>query len=1164
MKPRNAPMSIPKPKNQALVCTDCGFVSESFRHLRSHRRTSCARRMELAESKVNLKNDALRRSSDSVHVREDCKTPPGHIVPDKHHSAEAKVNYRYQRHGVAKKPPEHLQERRKRLFLPTTAEEWKNMNEELKIALPQVLPESQLIDLSKNAVIKFQRYLYDFISQRVPQVDPKDKNARSSAKTGIISRLERDIAMNRSQKKHHNQYVRKLKKKGYFHGVVAASENRLRRKLLKKGNKLRRRLKQAISYTKERRANKAFRSDPHKFARELFKGKCNKATPAVSKESCEKYFPDLYKDSKRSHIYHPLPEMRRPDRPSIPLHLAIPSFTQFSRCVMSKRNAASPGRDGISYLVYKRLPSAMSWLYKIICNAWTGDIPESWAEAAVILLHKEDNPADPKNYRPIALTSCSGKIFFSLWAKRLEAFMLSNKYFKRAKQKGFLHGIAGCSEHIATLKAALKDATKHSRQIVISWIDLKNAFGSVSHNLIQFALRWYHIPEQLANIIFKYYEMLVATIEGCDWSTKSFAYEIGVFQGCVISPLLFNMVFNLLLDCLTHLSTKNGYTLKESKVSVHDLAYADDLTIIAKRIGSAQHSLNLIDRFLTWTRTMAAKPKKCRSLAFKFWTNADDRAGRKRLLNYAYAPFDPKLSISGKPIEFIGESSFKFLGWHVYHHLSENKQKESIQADFTKNMDLIDTSFVHGFMKLWLYQHYAVAYLAWPLMVYDLDVSFASDLQTIANRYLKKWAGLYSRAIVTTLYRPRSEFGLQLCSLVGFYKQLKVSQAFLLKYSPDDTLNKIFAANLARNRTLSRVWRPEPLLESLERQLEYKSRFGGQQDRLGLGMVPRRYGIPKNTEERREHIMDLFRTTLLESYQQEDIKKAMQSCFRRFGDANPFDLSWKHLIGTRNPRLITWVLNASINSVVTPDLRKLWGLTSHSNCPLCGHRQASLFHILVDCSVALSQKRYSWRHDSVLLTLEDKLRQRLSTHNKSPPKKRFKVEFVSSTSSKKRVSNKKKAGAKMSCLLGSATDWKIIIDYTMAPVVFPVHICVTNERPDVVLYSDSLKTVILIELTCPAEENIADARARKEIKYTPLRDQIQDNNWTCHLRTIEVGARGFVSSSVPRCLRQLGFSHSKSKELSRKVSIAAARCSFAIYKCFKVRKWEWFSPVKID
>ena len=50
-----------------------------------------------------------------------------------------------------------------------------------------------------------------------------------------------------------------------------------------------------------------------------------------------------------------------------------------------------------------------------------------------------------------------------------------------------------------------------------------------------------------------------------------------------------------------------------------------------------------------------------------------------------------------------------------------------------------------------------------------------------------------------------------------------------------------------------------------------------------------------------------------------DIDKAMQGCFLRFADAEPFDITWRHLIGPRNPRLITWVLNASINSVITPD-----------------------------------------------------------------------------------------------------------------------------------------------------------------------------------------------------------------------------------------------------
>ena len=130
-------------------------------------------------------------------------------------------------------------------------------------------------------------------------------------------------------------------------------------------------------------------------------------------------------------------------------------------------------------------------------------------------------------------------------------------------------------------------------------------------------------------------------------------------------------------------------------------------------------------------------------------------------------------------------------------------------------------------------------------------------------------------------------------------------------------------------------------------------------------------------------------------------------------------------------------------------------------------------------------------------------------------------------------------------------------------IPFPVHICVADKRPDIVLFSDSLQTVILIELTCPAEENIADAQLRKEIKYTPLKDQIKDNKWKCHLMTIEVGARGFVSGSVWRCLRKLGFANSNIHDLLQKVSLSAARCSFAIYRSYQAPKWRWNPLVKI-
>ena len=82
-----------------------------------------------------------------------------------------------------------------------------------------------------------------------------------------------------------------------------------------------------------------------------------------------------------------------------------------------------------------------------------------------------------------------------------------------------------------------------------------------------------------------------------------------------------------------------------------------------------------------------------------------------------------------------------------------------------------------------------------------------------------------------------------------------------------------------------------------------------------------------------------------------DSSKALQGGWTRFVDVKPFDMSWSHLIGTRNPKLITWVLNASTNSLVTPAMLKLWGYSGNDRCSLC-EGQGSLPHLvkLPDCS----------------------------------------------------------------------------------------------------------------------------------------------------------------------------------------------------------------------
>ena len=56
--------------------------------------------------------------------------------------------------------------------------------------------------------------------------------------------------------------------------------------------------------------------------------------------------------------------------------------------------------------------------------------------------------------------------------------------------------------------AALKDARSKQRLLSITWLDLANAYGSVPHMLILFALRRYKVAKEWITLVIKYYNGL--------------------------------------------------------------------------------------------------------------------------------------------------------------------------------------------------------------------------------------------------------------------------------------------------------------------------------------------------------------------------------------------------------------------------------------------------------------------------------------------------------------------------------------------------------------------------------------------------------------------------------------------------------------------------------
>ena len=268
---------------------------------------------------------------------------------------------------------------------------------------------------------------------------------------------------------------------------------------------------------------------------------------------------------------------------NISFHFDAQQKRKLLKSTRRKRNGAAPGINGLNYVPYKKCSSIMKFISKLGQKIWKSkDVPADWGVAYITLLSKSENLSAVSEFRPIALTCCAGKIFFSVIAEKLQVYFIKNNYIPREIQKGFLAGTPGCIEHTFALLEALRDAKESHRQIVIAWLDLANAYGSVRHNLIQFALNWYHVPKAVQELIFVYYEKLCAFIVTSDWTTGYFLLDIGLFQGCVLSTILFDCVFQLLLDFLNKKKSL-GYTFKSCPtVTTHKKAYADDLTLITR------------------------------------------------------------------------------------------------------------------------------------------------------------------------------------------------------------------------------------------------------------------------------------------------------------------------------------------------------------------------------------------------------------------------------------------------------------------------------------------------------------------------------------------------------------------------------------------------------
>ena len=296
-----------------------------------------------------------------------------------------------------------------------------------------------------------------------------------------------------------------------------------------------------------RKAHRRFFSDPYRYGKALLDPP-KSGELKVDRGELEEHLINTYSDDLR-HI----PLQVRRDIPVVPLpasvfSLASPSLKEVRLVIRKARNRSAPGPNGVPYLLYKRCPKVLYLLHSLIEKAWqSGKVDDEWKVAEGVYIPKERDSHSLIQFRPISLLNVEWKVFFFVIASRLTEYVLSNKYVDTSIQKG---GVPGCIEHSSMIWEAIRRAKKRRLSLYVVWLDLANAYGSVPYQLIWKTLETHHVPRRVVQIIQTYFDEFMMRFSTKTYTTKWAPLEVGIAMGCAISPSLFVLAKQLLLNAV--------------------------------------------------------------------------------------------------------------------------------------------------------------------------------------------------------------------------------------------------------------------------------------------------------------------------------------------------------------------------------------------------------------------------------------------------------------------------------------------------------------------------------------------------------------------------------------------------------------------------------------
>lgn len=80
----------------------------------------------------------------------------------------------------------------------------------------------------------------------------------------------------------------------------------------------------------------------------------------------------------------------------------------------------------------------------------------------------------------------------------------------------------------------IREAREGRVDLAVLWLELRNAYGSIPHNMVEVALERHHVPQKVKDLILDYYSKFSLRVSSVLLTSDWHQLEMGIITGCTL------------------------------------------------------------------------------------------------------------------------------------------------------------------------------------------------------------------------------------------------------------------------------------------------------------------------------------------------------------------------------------------------------------------------------------------------------------------------------------------------------------------------------------------------------------------------------------------------------------------------------------------------------